>query len=155
MAAMLLLLMVSLVNLSTSDFLSSCPSLCTCKWSSGKQTADCSGKGLTTVPQDIHHDVQVLIMDGNYLKELPKDIFSSLPPQAFQGNDGLRTLLLGGNNIARLRAHQFPPLRNLRKIDLSSNKLVEVDRVAFQNLAQGDVEEINLADNLLRSMSDK
>ena len=55
----------------------------------------------------------------------------------------------------RLRAHQFPPLRNLRKIDLSSNKLVEVDRVAFQNLAQGDVEEINLADNLLRSMSDK
>jgi len=194
---LLVLLVVSLVNLSTSDFLSSCPSLCTCKWSSGKQTADCSGKGLTTVPQDIHHDVQVLIMDGNYLKELPKDIFSSLglshlqkislkesniqtihesafsdlkilkeinlagnnlsslPPQAFQGNDGLRTLLLGGNNIARLRAHQFPPLRNLRKIDLSSNKLVEVDRVAFQNLAQGDVEEINLADNLLRSMSDK
>ena len=27
--------------------------------------------------------------------------------------------------------------------------------MAFQNLAQGDVEEINLADNLLRSMSDK
>ena len=64
MAVMLLLLMVSLVNLSTSDFLSSCPSLCTCKWSSGKQTADCSGKGLTTVPQDIHHDVQVRL-DGN------------------------------------------------------------------------------------------
>ena len=60
MAAMLFLLLVSsLVNPSTSDFLSSCPSLCTCKWSSGKQTADCSGKGLTTVPQDIHHDVQV------------------------------------------------------------------------------------------------
>ena len=69
MAAMLLLLMVVslMVNLSTSDFLSSCPSLCTCKWSSGKQTADCSGKGLTTVPQDIHHDVQVRI-DGNILR---------------------------------------------------------------------------------------
>jgi len=194
---MFLLLLGSLVTLSTSDFLSSCPSLCTCKWSSGKQTADCSSNGLTTVPQDIHHDVQVLIMDGNYLKDLPKDIFSSLglnhlqkisfkdsniqtihesafsdlkilkeinlagnnlsslPPQAFQGNDGLRTLLLGGNNIARLQAHQFPPLRNLRKIDLSANKLVEIDQVAFQNLAQGDVEEINLADNMLRSMSDK
>ena len=80
-------------------------------------------------------------MDGNYIKELPKSIFSSLglnhlqkisikdanlqsihesafsdlkilkeinlsgnnitvlPPQAFQGNDGLRTLLIGGNNI--------------------------------------------------------
>ena len=37
----------------------------------------------------------------------------------------------------------------------SERKLVEVDRVAFQNLAQGDVEEINLADNKLRSISDK
>ena len=87
--------------------------------------------------------MQVLIMDGNYVKELPKNIFSSLglnhlqkisfkncniqslhenafsdlkilkeinlqgnnitllPPQAFQGNDGLRTLLLGDNNIDR------------------------------------------------------
>ena len=80
-------------------------------------------------------------MDGNYIKDLPKNIFSSLglshlqkisikdanlqsihenafadlkilkeinlqgnnitvlPPQAFQGNDGLRILLLGSNNI--------------------------------------------------------
>ena len=82
-------------------------------------------------------------MDGNYIKELPKNVFSSLglnhlqkisfknsniqsihenafsdlkilkeinlqgnnitllPPQAFQGNDGLRTLLLADNNINR------------------------------------------------------
>jgi len=135
-------------------------------------------------------------MDGNYIKDLPKDVFSSiglshlhkislrdcniqtihensfsglkilneinlqgnnltvLPPQAFQGNDGLRILLLGSNNISKLKAHQFPPLRNLRKIDLSNNALVSVDRLAFQNLAQSSIEEVNLAQNKLRRMSE-
>jgi leucine-rich repeat/fibronectin type-III domain-containing protein 4 len=136
-------------------------------------------------------------MDGNYIKELPKNVFSNLglnhlqkislrdasiqimhesafadlrilkeinlqgnnisvlPPQAFQGNTGLRTLLLGGNSITRLKAHQFPPLRNLRKIDLSGNRLESVHKLAFQNLAQGDVEEINLSENRLTRMSAK
>jgi len=193
MMALLLLVLAA----ASADFLSSCPSMCKCKWSSGKQTADCSNSGLTAIPLEIHHDVQVLIMDRNYLKNLPKDVFSSLglnhlqrvslkdaniqtihenafsdlkilkeinlqgnnisrlPPQAFQGNNGLRTLYLGSNKIARLEAHQFPPLRHLRKIDLSNNRLTYVDSLAFQNLAQGDVESVNLSGNKLTVISDK
>ena len=74
--------------------------------------------------------MKVLVMDGNYIKELPKNIFSSLglnhlqkntfsdlkilkeinlqgnnitllPTQSFQGNDGLRTLVLADNDIGR------------------------------------------------------
>ena len=54
----------------------------------------------------------------------------------------------------RLKAHQFPPLRHLRKIDLSKNQLSSVDPLAFQNLAQSDVEEVNLSANRLSRMSE-
>ena len=54
----------------------------------------------------------------------------------------------------RLKAHQFPPLRHLRKIDLSKNQLSSVDPLAFQNLAQSDVEEVNLSGNRLSRMSE-
>ena len=74
-AMMALLLLV--VAAASADFLSSCPSMCKCKWSSGKQTADCSNSGLTAIPLEIHHDVQVF-MTNHY-----SDFFS--PVSVFAG----------------------------------------------------------------------
>ena len=59
--AMMALLLLVLLAAASGDFLSSCPAMCKCKWSSGKQTADCSNSGLTAIPLEIHHDVQVFM----------------------------------------------------------------------------------------------
>jgi len=181
------------------DFLSACPSLCSCKWSSGKRVADCSYKSFTAIPsfQTSAPDdgFQVLNMDGNYIKELGKDAFSSvglvdlqkisirncqiqivdenafsklnilteinldgnnitkLPGKAFDGNKGLRTLILSNNRLEYLQDYQFPPLANLKKVDLSKSGLVDVSQKAFNNLG-ASVEEIDLSGNRLTTLQD-
>jgi len=178
------------------DFLSSCPALCQCKWSGGKKTADCSNKAYTTIPPNIHTDVQVLNMDGNYIKELSKDSFSSvglyhlqkislkdckiqkihenafsklkilteinldgnnitkLPSKLFDGNERLRTIILSSNQISSLIPHQFPPLRALKKIDLSNTGLRTINMKAFMNLGRS-VEDIDLHGNYLQNIREE
>ena len=80
------------------------------------------------------------------------DYSNTNPDYGFQDRD---TLTLSDTLILpRLKAHQFPPLRNLKKIDLSNNKIKTVHQLAFQNLAQSDVEEINLSNNQLSRMNE-
>jgi len=179
-----------------AEFQSKCPALCNCKWSGGKKTADCSDKALTTIPTDIHDNVQVLNMDGNYIKEIPKDAFSSLGlvslqkislkgcniqrihenafsklkiltevnlasnnltklhPKTFDGNDRLHSLVLSGNQISNLMPYQFPPLRALKKIDLSNTGLKTIDKKAFMNLGDS-VESVSIDGNRLRNIREE
>ena len=44
---------------SAGDFLTECPAQCRCKWSGGKKTADCSQQSYTTIPPNLHTDIQV------------------------------------------------------------------------------------------------
>ena len=53
-----------------------------------------------------------------------------------------------------IKFYNLIKLRHLRKIDLSKNQLSSVDPLAFQNLAQSDVEEVNLSANRLSRMSE-
>jgi hypothetical protein len=50
---------------------------CRCKWSGGKRSADCSSSGLTSIPDTLSSDTQVIIMDSNHLETLDKDVFKS------------------------------------------------------------------------------
>ena len=48
---------------------------CTCKWLGGRNTADCSNAGLTSIPTTLDSKYQVLIMDNNPIEKLQKDVF--------------------------------------------------------------------------------
>merc|ERR1719481_542832 len=193
MAHLLIPLILATVR---AEFQSDCPTLCNCKWSGGKKTADCTSKTLTTIPSNIHTDVQVLNLDGNYIKEIPKDAFSSLGlvhlqkislkdcniqrihenafsklkiltevnlasnnltklhPKTFDGNDRLHSLILSGNQISNLMPYQFPPLRALKKIDLSNTGLKTIDKKSFMNLGSS-VEDVDLHGNRLRNIREE
>lgn len=70
-------------NLASASMLSSplCPSLCQCKWRSGKKTVLCVAASLTVVPDSIESDTQVLNLNENDLDDFltkPSTSFSSL-----------------------------------------------------------------------------
>ena len=132
-------------------------------------------------------------MDGNYIKELAKDSFSSvglihlqkislkdckiarvdenafsqlkilseinlennniskLPAKLFDGNERLTTIILARNQIPSLSSIQFPPLRSLKRLDLSGAGLKRVNQKAFINLGHS-LETISLHDNQLRNI---
>ena len=51
-----------------------CPSVCQCKWRSGKKTVLCESSSLTSIPDSIESDTQVLNLNDNDLDEfLNKD----------------------------------------------------------------------------------
>ena len=65
-------------------------------------------------------------MDGNYLKELPKDIFSSL------GLSHLQKISLKESNIQTIHESAFSDLKILKEINLAGNNLSSLPPQAFQ-----------------------
>lgn len=65
------LLNVSPLTISSASMLSSpfCPSMCQCKWRSGKKTVLCESASLTSIPNSIESDTQVLNLNENDLNE--------------------------------------------------------------------------------------
>jgi hypothetical protein len=45
----------------SGDFIQSCPAMCSCKWSGGKQTVDCSSQSFTAIPTTLGQEVKVRI----------------------------------------------------------------------------------------------
>ncbi len=71
-------LVVVLFSLCQADFSDQCPKeYCTCKWANGKREADCTKGGLTGVPMQLHHEIQILRMTGNYVTRLSREVFKS------------------------------------------------------------------------------
>merc|ERR1719427_1899999 len=79
---------------------------------------------------------------------------SKLPSKLFDGNDRLQTLVLSNNQISQLLPHQFPPLRALKKIDLSNAGLKTINMKAFMNLGRS-VEVIDLNGNHLQNIREE
>ena len=153
-----------------------CPTVCHCKWTSGKKSALCPDAGLTTLPVSLDPDMQILDLSGNKLSSLQGETFKlaalinlqkvflrnaalreihpdafrdmrilieidlsdnhlvSIEPHTFAGNDRLKILVLNGNPLRRLNAHQFPLLQHLRNLELRRCGLEEVHPLAFQRL---------------------
>jgi len=165
------LLILQFLAIARSDFLRDCPHLCSCKWSGGKKLADCSNKGFTTIPQSISSEVQVLNMDGNYIKELTKDSFSSvgllhlnkismkdckiqkIDDNAFSKLKILTDINLDRNNISKLPAKLFDGNERLQSLILSNNKISTLVANQFPPLRA--LKKIDLSNSELKTINVK
>ncbi|XP_038152718.1 leucine-rich repeat-containing protein 3B [Cyprinodon tularosa] len=106
----------------------SCSKRCYCsETESGGKTMRCSNLQLTEIPEDIPNDTQHVYLDFNLL--------TAVPTNAFAGLTQLVELDLSHNEISQLEHGAFRGLgTSLQFLDLSSNKLVNFNPVAFEGL---------------------
>ncbi|XP_069490869.1 leucine-rich repeat-containing protein 3C [Ambystoma mexicanum] len=93
----------------------------------GYKTFRCSNALLTEIPKDIPNDTNKLFLDFNQITFIPNDAFRNLP--------ALMELDLSHNAITSLESGAFRGLsENLHSLDLSSNRLVTVNKEVFSSL---------------------
>lgn len=124
--ATLLLLIAWLASIAPPS--AACPSACTCKWKGGKQTIECSNKGLVAVPEGMDVDTQVLDISSNTLQLLHRRLFQRL------GLVNLQRVYLSRCRLGHLDELAFQGLTNLVELDLSDNMLTAVPVAALSEL---------------------
>ena len=115
--------------------------------------------------------MQVLNLDGNYIKELSKDAFSSvglvhlqkislkdcgiqrIDENAFSGLKILTEINLENNNITKLPVKLFDGNERLQKIILSKNHISSLSAIQFPPLRQ--LREIDLSASGIKTISAK
>ncbi|XP_039283641.1 leucine-rich repeat-containing protein 4 [Nilaparvata lugens] len=129
-----------------------CPPVCVCKWKSGKQTVECTERGLINVPPGIQPENQVLDMTGNNLQILPADMFvraellnlqrvylrsckiGQIDDRAFYGLSNLVELDLSDNLLTSVPSNMFRDVPSLRDINLAHNPIQKIDSHAFRTV---------------------
>ncbi|RZF35993.1 hypothetical protein LSTR_LSTR005809 [Laodelphax striatellus] len=129
-----------------------CPPVCVCKWKSGKQTVECTDRGLINVPPGIQPENQVLDMSGNNLQILPADMFvraellnlqrvylrackiGQVDDRAFFGLSNLVELDLSHNLLTAVPSNMFRDVPSLRDINLAHNPIQKIDSHAFRTV---------------------
>nr|XP_033330361.1 leucine-rich repeat-containing protein 24-like [Megalopta genalis]XP_033330369.1 leucine-rich repeat-containing protein 24-like [Megalopta genalis] len=129
-----------------------CPSVCTCKWKSGKEWVECANRDLKALPQGARVETQVLDLSGNHLVSLQPECFhllglvnlqrlylakshiSRIASKAFVGLVGLVELDLSDNLIEEIPSETFPSYSKLMKLLLNGNPIKEIRRAAFHHL---------------------
>ncbi|XP_030384454.1 uncharacterized protein LOC115631760 [Scaptodrosophila lebanonensis] len=119
--------------------LSSCQTVCACKWKGGKQTVECIDRLLIQIPEHIDPSTQVLDMSGNKLQTLSNEQFV----RANLLN--LQKLYLRNCKIGEIERETFKGLTNLVELDLSHNLLVVVPSLALSYISS--LRELTLASN--------
>jgi len=162
------LLAMLMLHAASGDFIQSCPAMCSCKWSGGKQTVDCSSQSFTAIPTTLGQEVKVLIMDGNYIKELGKDAFNSglihlqkislrncqiqrIHEEAFSKLKIVMEINLENNNLTRLAPKTFDGNNRLKTLVLSGNQLERLLPYQFPSLEE--IKKIDLSNTGLREVS--
>uniref|UniRef100_T1J1D1 Ig-like domain-containing protein n=1 Tax=Strigamia maritima TaxID=126957 RepID=T1J1D1_STRMM len=102
-----------------------CPRDCSCRWKSGKESVDCSRKGLKDIPKEMASGTQVLNMSGNPLLTLPSHVFLQA------GLLNLQRIYISRCNVKQIGEFAFARLTNLIDLDLSYNSLVSVPSKSF------------------------
>ncbi|XP_073830640.1 kekkon 4 [Musca autumnalis] len=161
---LLLTLLCEMPLLSSADWLMDCGD-CHCKWNSGKKTADCKNLTLSSVPENLSNEVQVLDLSFNRIVYLEENAFltadltnlhklyirnSSLQhidPRTFTQLEILIELDLSNNLLKVLQANLFARLVKVRAIVLNGNILEALGDGIFQNLKY--LHKIELKDNRL------
>lgn len=161
---LLLTLLCEMPVLSSADWLMDCGD-CHCKWNSGKKTADCKNLTLSSVPENLSNEVQVLDLSFNRVVYLEENAFltadltnlhklyirnSSLQhidPRTFTQLEILIELDLSNNLLKLLQANLFARLVKVRAIVLNGNLLEALGDGIFQNLKY--LHKIELKDNRL------
>ncbi|XP_011645730.1 leucine-rich repeat-containing protein 24 [Pogonomyrmex barbatus] len=104
-----------------------CADKCSCKWKSGKRTVECVNRDLTSIPEWIDPETQVLDMSGNNISHLPNQIFIRVRLM------NLQRLYLRESRISRIDNQALDGLTNLVELDLSNNLLVTVPSLSFSH----------------------
>ncbi|XP_075226064.1 leucine-rich repeat, immunoglobulin-like domain-containing kekkon 1 protein [Lycorma delicatula] len=105
-----------------------CPSVCVCKWKSGKQTVECTDRGIITIPAGIAPEYQVLDISGNNLQILPKEMFVRA------GLLNLQRIYMRNCKIGQIDDGAFTGLSNLVELDLSHNLLTSIPSNLFEDV---------------------
>uniref|UniRef100_A0A8D0B4C8 Leucine-rich repeat-containing G-protein coupled receptor 4 n=1 Tax=Salvator merianae TaxID=96440 RepID=A0A8D0B4C8_SALMN len=142
-----------------------CPASCSCDGDGG---ADCSGRGLTAVPEGLSAFIHCLRLAGNDLafihpkalsglKELKvltlqNNQLKTVPNEAIRGLSGLQSLRLDANHITTVPEDSFEGLVQLRHLWLDDNNLTEVPVVPLGNLPS--LQALTLALNKITNIPD-
>lgn len=105
-----------------------CPSVCICKWKSGKQTVECMDRALITIPEGIDQETQVLNMSGNNLQILSREMFLRA------GLVNLQRVFLRSCRIGQIDDLAFSGITNLIELDLSHNLLTSIPSGTFRDI---------------------
>uniref|UniRef100_A0A096LTZ7 Leucine-rich repeat-containing G-protein coupled receptor 4 n=1 Tax=Poecilia formosa TaxID=48698 RepID=A0A096LTZ7_POEFO len=100
-----------------------CSPSCSCDEDGG---ADCSGRGLTTVPTGLSTFTYYLDLSMNNITELPAYVFKKFPY--------LEELRLAGNDLTFIHPDALSGLHQLKVLMLQNNQLKSVPNAALKNL---------------------
>ncbi|CAD7079798.1 unnamed protein product [Hermetia illucens] len=132
--------------------LSSCQTVCACKWKGGKQTVECIDRSLITIPENIDASTQVLDMSGNNLQILPHEQFiranllnlqklylrncrlGQIDDQAFKGLTNLVELDLSHNLLTAVPSTMLSYIPSLRDLTLASNPIQKIESHSFKTI---------------------
>ncbi|KAM8866809.1 leucine-rich repeat-containing protein 38 isoform 2-T2 [Synchiropus picturatus] len=116
-----------------------CPSTCLCP---DPHTVDCSGRGLTRLPDEIPLDVRRLLLSDNWIPRIPSDFLvlysdlvyldlrnnslSHIEPGTLSTSSRLVFLDLGSNNLTEIPKGTFGESRSLIKLRLGNNPFLSM-----------------------------
>ncbi|XP_060462230.1 leucine-rich repeat-containing G-protein coupled receptor 4 isoform X1 [Panthera onca] len=126
-----------------------CAAPCSCD---GDRRVDCSGKGLTAVPEGLSAFTQALDISMNNITQLPEDAFKNFPfleelrlagndlsfihPKALSGLKELKVLTLQNNQLRTVPSEAIRGLSALQSLRLDANHITSVPEDSFEGLAQ-------------------
>lgn len=126
-----------------------CSPSCSCDEDGG---ADCSGKGLTTVPTGLSAFTYYLDLSMNNITELPAYVFKNFPyleelrlagndlsfihPEALSGLHQLKVLMLQNNQLKTVPSAALKNLNSLQSLRLDANHITTVPEDSFEGLQQ-------------------
>ncbi|KAL7742163.1 hypothetical protein ACLKA6_018400 [Drosophila palustris] len=120
------------------------PEVCVCKWKGGKQTVECGGQQLSTLPEGMDPGTQVLNFSGNGLQVLQSERFLRMDLL------NLQKIYLSRNQLIRIHEKAFRGLTNLVELDLSENTLQNVPSETFQDYSS--LMRLSLSGNPIREL---
>ena len=141
---LLLLTVTAHVVEGNADWSATCSSGCTCKWADGKKVAECPNAGLTTIPDNLSPEIQVLDLRGNRLGALVSRAFSSV------GLVNLQRIFLRNCSLQSVDKNAFDELTIMIEVDLSHNKLNRIHPDTFAN--NGKLRTLSLSHNPLEKL---
>lgn len=141
-----------------------CPATCLCP---DPHTVDCSGRGLTRLPDEIPLDVRRLLLADNWIPRIPSDFLvlysdlvyldlrnnslSHIEPGTLSTSSRLVFLDLGSNNLTEIPKGTFGESRSLIKLRLGNNPYLSmVNEDAFMGLTS--LRELELERNALSGL---
>ncbi|XP_048216093.1 leucine-rich repeat-containing G-protein coupled receptor 4 [Perognathus longimembris pacificus] len=126
-----------------------CAAPCSCD---GDRRVDCSGKGLTAVPEGLSAFTQALDISMNNITQLPEDAFKNFPfleelqlagndlsfihPKALSGLKELKVLTLQNNQLKTVPSEAIRGLSALQSLRLDANHITSVPEDSFEGLVQ-------------------